>query len=882
MTFFLIFLLFSPIYTQNLFPAASGELYRLEIDVLTPAVTSYSIGDTPELWCFIINVGTNPLGYYEINAEFTVISPSGENIPAGWDINGNTIPINGGHLFVNSDPWTIPSDAESGPYDIHVIIYSYNYGIYETETVYNAFSVAPPAPAHELALDSIYDASLYPGGDVDYYQFYVTPGDYSFETFGFIDTYIYLYDTDGLTVITSDDDSGEGLNALINWQCTTPGIYYLQVKGFNEYVTGEYSIAWRARGDFSIDYVSAYFVDYGDTLTVIGSGVTAGTQVNIYWDYASGTNAHLLNTTEANPDGTFECEIDVPSDVVGDHYLWAKDTATGECVYYGPITMVPKIILSQNWGIPGEEITISGYGFSYDEDVILTLWVFQIGTYATDNLGWFSGTFTVPALAYEVYDLMAEDYYGWIYYTDFRVGSGPPTLHQIFYGDVLIGGFPAPDGLVVRAFIGDVWHSWTTTLNGEYNVHVQGDDPSTSVDEGGVDGDLIIFYLWYGDDNYVYAESYYFDSGAETYLDLVCEAGPAPDITVTTDQESYYPGELVTITGVTDANAWVAISVMNPFATPIYTAAVQADALGDYSKAFGLPVDAMTGTYTVDVSITGTTGSTTFIVEQPPHEITVSTDKPEYAPGEIVTMSGEADANAWVAIAVMNPFATPIYTAAVQADALGDYSKAFGLPVDAMTGTYTVDVTAPGTTDSTTFIVVLPGLPAETSNQESLDATGSPKTNFVMGETVMASATVTNAGTQSQSMLIIFQWTDPQLRALPTDYTITVLEPGQSITSAQSALLPPTGYATGTWTCEVVVFTTWPTQGGIVIGEPVTIEITVSASAPYNFVGSIISDVYHIPTCYYVDSIHEHNKIYFSSTQEAEQAGYRACLVCNP
>jgi len=48
------------------------------------------------------------------------------------------------------------------------------------------------------------------------------------------------------------------------------------------------------------------------------------------------------------------------------------------------------------------------------------------------------------------------------------------------------------------------------------------------------------------------------------------------------------------------------------------------------------------------------------------------------------------------------------------------------------------------------------------------------------------------------------------------------------------------------------------------------------------YVGSVSSDVYHILSCSYVNAIHEQNRIYFSSTQAAEQAEYRACLVCNP
>ncbi|KKK50266.1 hypothetical protein LCGC14_3126750, partial [marine sediment metagenome] len=78
---------------------------------------------------------------------------------------------------------------------------------------------------------------------------------------------------------------------------------------------------------FSIDYVSEDEVVYNDELSVYGSGVTAGADVSVYWDLL--TSDGLLNTTDGNPDGTFDLTIDIPSDLAGNHYLWARDESTG-------------------------------------------------------------------------------------------------------------------------------------------------------------------------------------------------------------------------------------------------------------------------------------------------------------------------------------------------------------------------------------------------------------------------------------------------------------------------------------------------------------------------------------------------------------------------
>jgi len=121
-----------------------------------------------------------------------------------------------------------------------------------------------------------------------------------------------------------------------------------------------------------------------------------------------------------------------------------------------------------------------------------------------------------------------------------------------------------------------------------------------------------------------------------------------------------------------------------------------------------------------------------------------------------------------------------------------------------------------------------PELPAETTNQATKDSTGAPKTSFVLGETVLVSAEVANAGTQSQPMLIVVQWTDPDLRAMAPVFIGVTLAPGQSFVYAPGLTLPLTGYTKGTWTAKIMVFSAWPSQGGVTIGAPVTITITVS------------------------------------------------------
>ncbi|MHC1571673.1 MAG: S8 family serine peptidase [Methanosarcinales archaeon] len=79
-------------------------------------------------------------------------------------------------------------------------------------------------------------------GDPDYVKFNATDDErYLIETsdLGYeADTYMCLYDADGFTEITHDDDSGEGLASRIIWKCDDPGTYYVKVRHFSSSASG--------------------------------------------------------------------------------------------------------------------------------------------------------------------------------------------------------------------------------------------------------------------------------------------------------------------------------------------------------------------------------------------------------------------------------------------------------------------------------------------------------------------------------------------------------------------------------------------------------------------------------------------------------------------
>ena len=73
-------------------------------------------------------------------------------------------------------------------------------------------------------------------GDVDYFSFLATAGTmYTLETtlVTLGDSVLDLYDTNGSTWLTWDDDSGVGLASLIIWTCPASGTYYVDVWGWS-------------------------------------------------------------------------------------------------------------------------------------------------------------------------------------------------------------------------------------------------------------------------------------------------------------------------------------------------------------------------------------------------------------------------------------------------------------------------------------------------------------------------------------------------------------------------------------------------------------------------------------------------------------------------
>ena len=129
----------------------------------------------------------------------------------------------------------VPGDT-NGYYDVFVAAMSLEL---DDEHGNDASSATP------ISLNTDIWGNIEVGGDVDFFKFYATAGnDHTIQTSlgTLVDSYIYLYDTDGSTIIAEDDNGGHGQASKILWTCTASGYYYVRVDAYSPSQTGTYSL----------------------------------------------------------------------------------------------------------------------------------------------------------------------------------------------------------------------------------------------------------------------------------------------------------------------------------------------------------------------------------------------------------------------------------------------------------------------------------------------------------------------------------------------------------------------------------------------------------------------------------------------------------------
>ena len=107
-----------------------------------------------------------------------------------------------------------------------------------------------------------------------------------------------------------------------------------------------------------------------DDVIVSGTGAAPFGKVSIYWDKISDDT--LLTTETANSAGSYKTsdgDFEIPEDVAGNHWIIVTD---GQTLNNGTIfTIIPKIVLDPEEGLPDDYIEVTGTGFGKETDITI-------------------------------------------------------------------------------------------------------------------------------------------------------------------------------------------------------------------------------------------------------------------------------------------------------------------------------------------------------------------------------------------------------------------------------------------------------------------------------------------------------------------------------
>jgi 5-hydroxyisourate hydrolase-like protein (transthyretin family) len=325
---------------------------------------------------------------------------------------------------------------------------------------------------------------------------------------------------------------------------------------------------------------------HDDVVRVFGEGVTAGVEMNMYWDSLKAWDGEkgFLNFSEAYPDGTFEIWFEVPEGINGPHYLWFKDT--GDDSTFGPesFTVDAMIRLTPGSGLSGDKITIKGYGFGDEEDVdTIEFDTDDLNTNpsipVTDEVGSWEATFNVPYKDDDDYIITAEDADANTAMETFAIG--PAIGLDVEEGPVgtiveVDGRGFTSSGSVTSITLGGV--DCGVTDEDDRDIDNDGDFTFEfavpSVSKSGKEYELVV-----SDDGGKDAKTYFTVTGL-TGIELDPMFGP-PGTSVSIEGSNFAPSTEVTISvGTTDVKT------------------LQANSNGEISGSFGIPAIA-SGTYDV-------------------------------------------------------------------------------------------------------------------------------------------------------------------------------------------------------------------------------------------------------------------------------------------
>lgn len=207
------------------------------IDIGTSTTGEIEQGGDTDWFSFFVSAGQD----YEFTTDLLTLSDTTLSL---YDQDGETLlefDDDGGPGLASRINWTA---STSSTVYLKVAAYSSSQtGTYSLNV--HAFDTTPdPADDHgddaasatPVLMNSTTEGTIEASFDSDWFQFTAVAGeDYIFETHlgSLPDSWLELYDQDGQTLLTLDDDGGEGPASRIEWTAIGTGTYFLNVEGYD-------------------------------------------------------------------------------------------------------------------------------------------------------------------------------------------------------------------------------------------------------------------------------------------------------------------------------------------------------------------------------------------------------------------------------------------------------------------------------------------------------------------------------------------------------------------------------------------------------------------------------------------------------------------------
>lgn len=162
--------------------------------------------------------------------------------------------------------------------------------------------------------------------------------------------------------------------------------------------------------------------------------------------------------------------------------------------------------------------------------------------------------------------------------------------------------------------------------------------------------------------------------------------------TAKTDKTSYNQGESVQVYGIVQPNTSVSAVMTNPSGST-YSSSTTANSAGSYTMSFSTLSSYQTGTWTVSVSNSGQSKTLYFTLgTSSGYAFTAQTDKPTYHRGDLIQISGYAQAGSSIVASLVSPTGNA-YPSSTTANSYGSYVMFFSTPSSYETGNWYADVT---------------------------------------------------------------------------------------------------------------------------------------------------------------------------------------------